>query len=58
MNRSRLCSSCSGAAAAHACGEQEVGYGTGVGELGPVEAAEQLRQPVAEVLGRVDDRVA
>ena len=57
MNRSRLCSSSSGAPAAQACGEQEVGYGTGVRELVPGEAAEQLGQPVAEGRGRVDDRL-
>ncbi len=46
-----------GDAAAHACGEQATGYGTGIVGVVAVEAAEQLGQPeVREALGRLEDR--
>ena len=42
-------------AAAQACGEQAVGYGTGCGEHLPWESAEQFGEPVLEVARGVQD---
>ena len=53
--RSKVVSSCSGAAAAQACGEHEVGYGMGTGYSPRGKPHRKLRKAVAEVRGGVED---